>query len=222
MRLPIGRLPIRQPGLLVKFLEHLRGRDQLLIRASDALPLVVASYPRGRAWFASSLQSALVFTYRSAPPKRIAEYREALEKVPSLLVVELRARNAGETLGHNHPPGTESRLARRLMADTGQRVGEIDLAMEAIREWEPWPLSALAAFASQDSGDAVARAGFEYQRFRIALLAVFLHELEHLAFPSRPEKEIRQRSDRLYVSMLRDLAAEEFGVAYGFEPVARV
>ena len=41
------------------------------------------------------------------------------------------------------PPGTESRLARRLMADTGRRVGEIDLAVEAIRSWEPF-----AAFRS--------------------------------------------------------------------------
>jgi hypothetical protein len=107
------------------------------------------------------------------------------------------------------------------MADTGQRVGEIDLAIEAIRHWEPLPLSALAAFAGQHADDAVARAEFEYQRFHIALLAVFLHELEHLAFPSRPEKVIRQRSDRLYVSMLRDLAAEELGVTYGFEPASR-
>ena len=210
-----GRLRIRPRGLWVAVLERLRGRDQLLIQAGDALPLVVASYPRGRTWFATSLQSALCSTFRSVPAAVREQYRDVLENVPSLVVAELRARNAGSCLGHHHPPGTESRLARRLMVDTGRRVGEIDLAVEEIRAWEPRPLSGLAAVAAESMQDDRARADFAYQRFHTALLAVFLHELEHLAFPARPEHEVRRRSDAFYLSALGAFVEQEYGVTFG-------
>jgi hypothetical protein len=212
------RLPRIHPrGLLLQFYDHLRGHDQLLIQAGQELPLVVASYPKGRTWLATSLQSALCSIFRSLPSEQRSAYRDVLDTVPSLVVAELRRANACRCLGHHHPPGTESRLARRLSADTGLRVGEIDLAVQSIRVWQPLPLAALAAAvaASEHSPRAETDAEIEYRRFHTALLAVFLHELEHLAFPERPEQAVRRRSDEFYGSAMREYVREEYGVAYG-------
>ena len=208
-------LRIHSRGLLAEVIDRIRGRDQTLIRAGDELPLVVASYPRGRLGFATSLQSALCSTYPSLTGELRDGYRDVLEKVPTLVVAELRPRNACTCLGHRHLPGTESRLARRLMADTGRRVGEMDLAVEAIRSWEPLPLSGLAVSGDEYERDEASLAELEYRRFHTALLAVFLHELEHLAYPKREEGLIRRRSNELYAAAMRDYVASQFGVAYG-------
>ena len=122
----------------------------------------------------------------------------------------LRARNPCTCLGHHHPPGTQSRIARRLRRDTGIPVGEIDLAAEAIRRWEPLPLSALAADVA-----VAPDAEFQESRFHVGLLTVFLHELEHLAFPDHDEQEVRRRSNDFYAASMRELFSREFGVSYG-------
>ena len=44
----VRRSKMHSRGLLARALDRIRGQDQLLIRAGDDLPLVVASYPRGR------------------------------------------------------------------------------------------------------------------------------------------------------------------------------
>lgn len=202
-------------SVAVEAIGGLRGYDQFLIQAGDALPLVVASYPRGRCAFATSLQSALCSIFRSISPQLRDEYGEVLENAPSLVVAMLRAHNRCTCLGHHHPAGTESLLARRLAADTGRRVGELDLAIEAIRRWEPLPLSGLAVSAGAHAADHQARAELEYHRFHTALLSIFLHELEHLVHPDRPEPEIRRRSNEFYHAAVRDFVAQEFGVAFG-------
>lgn len=208
------RPAIRPPGLLARVLEKLRGRDQLLIRAGDDLPLVVAGYPRGHEALAGSLQSSLGGIYHSLSKPLRASYDEPLAAVPSLVVAVLRLRNSCGCLGHHHRRGTESGLSRRLAADTGREVGEIDLAIDAIREWEPLPLSALAVIDHNRFGKE-AEADLEYYRSHIALLAVFLHELEHLAFPSRAEKPIRDHSNAFYAAAMKELVTHQFGVAYG-------
>jgi hypothetical protein len=147
-----------------------------------------------------------------SPPLRSA-YQDVLAAVPTLVVAVLRSHNPCTCLGHHHPSGTESRLARRLAVDTGRRVGEIDLAVDAIRRWEPLPLAALAA--AVQAGTQELAAELEYRRFHTALLAVFLHELEHLAFPDRPEAEIRRRSDAFYLGSVREFTSQELGVPFG-------
>lgn len=208
---------IHSRGLLLELFDRIRGRDQSLIQAGERLPLVVASYPKGRSWFAASLQSALCSTFRSLPEKLQDCYQDVLEGTPSLVVVELRRTNACRCLGHHHPAGTESRLARRLSADTGRGVGEIDLAVQSIRGWQPLPLASLAAAvdAAQHPPTAGHSIELEYQRFHTALLAVFLHELEHLAFPDRTEQSVRHRSDEFFVAAMTNFVREEYGVAYG-------
>lgn len=211
------RLEIHPRGLLAEVIDRLRGRDQLLIQAGGELPLVVASYPRGNYGFATSLQSALGPTFRSIGPDIREAYRHVLARIPSLVVVVLRSRNRCTCLGHHHFPGTESRLVRRLSADIGRGVGEIDLAVEAIRRWEPMPLSGLAVAGGWELVAHPSRAELEYQRFHTALLSIFLHELEHLAYPERPESEIRLRSNEFYLAAVREFVAAEFGATFGIE-----
>jgi hypothetical protein len=201
---------IHPRSLFSELVDRLRGRDQLLVRAGDDLPLIVVSYPRGRSSDVETLQSAITVTYRQLPLEIRQRYSPILPRLPSLVVVVLRLRNTCSCLGHHHPPGTESRIARRLKADTGLPVGEIDLAVEAIRQWEPRPLSSLAA-----QPPPALRPELEEYRFHTALLAVFLHELEHLAFPDHEEPEVRQRSTEFYLASLREFFSQQLGGSYG-------
>jgi hypothetical protein len=117
-------------------------------------------------------------------------------RLPTIVVIQLRPHNICTCLGHHHPAGTESRLARSLAGDLGSRIGEIDLAWEAIRDWRPHPLRTIAA----ESLD-----GFEHSHFRTALLTVLLHELEHLAYPDHHERAVRSASDDFYTQVLEEL-----------------
>lgn len=179
------------------------------------MPLVVASYPRGHFAYAAALESALGPTFRSIPGPLRAEYEPTLAQVPTLVVVALRKSNPCGCLGHHHPAGAEGRLARRLASDTGRQVGEIDLAIEAIRKWEPLPLAAIEAEEARREFRDSSLAEFAYFRFHTAVLSIFLHELEHLAFPTRTEALIRQRSNEFYLAAVQDFAAREFGSAFG-------
>ncbi|MBL8213311.1 MAG: hypothetical protein JNK87_21515 [Bryobacterales bacterium] len=205
----IGRL--HSPGLLRRFLERLRGREQTLVRGPREWPLLLLSYPpKGRA-VAAEIGDAWLHTLPALRSAVAVSYREMLRGLPPMVVVILRDRNVCSCLGHHHPSGTESRLTRRLAADSGGTVGEIDLAWEAIRQWQPNPLSALAA--------AVAEPSFNRLQFRTAMLTVLLHELEHLAHPDHREAAVRGTSDGFYREVLNELLGEEGASArYGMQP----
>src|SRR5262249_25330491 len=145
MKIVRGHSPIYPPGILRELFHLLRGREQMLVRAPDELPLVVISYARGSDALTEALRSAICVTYRAVSPELRERYAPVLRLLPPMVVVVLRNRNACTCLGHHHRPGTEGRIARRLSSDTGLRVGEIDMAVESIRQWEPLPLAALAA-----------------------------------------------------------------------------
>ena len=210
---------VRSRSLLLQLLDRLIGRGDILIAPPEPLPLILASYPRGRSRFARSLSAALRITWPSLPASLRASYAEIFDRAPSLVVVELRRRNACGCLGHHHPSLAQSALARRLAAETSGEVGEIDLAVEAIRSWAPLPLSSLAAEQYVPPADAECRRSYARLRFHVALLSVFLHELEHVAFPERPEHEVRRHSDELYQQSLRHQLAEEFGASFGIDSV---
>jgi hypothetical protein len=203
-------LVIHPRNLLLHLVDQVRGREQMLVRAGEDLPLVVVSYPRGHTALAEALQTALGSTYRQLSPETRKRYEAVLPRLPSMVVVILRTRNACTCLGHHHPAGTQSRIARRLRRDTGLEVGEIDLAAKAIREWEPLPLATIAADVA-----VAPDAEFQEFRFHVGLLTVFLHELEHLAFPDHGEQQVRQRSNDFYTASMRELFRREFGVSYG-------
>ena len=193
-------------GILRRAIERLRGRRQLLVRAGDNLPLLL-SYPAGAIDVAREIEAAYARTLGRLSAAARAPYQPLMESAPAVVVVILHQFNPCECLGHHHPRGAESRLARRLAADLGEWIGEIDIAYDGIRKWEPEPLSSLAV------GDLGGR--LPAIHFQAGVLAVLLHELEHLVFPERTEQEIRIRSNRFYSAAMRDLIAEETGDTYG-------
>jgi len=200
------RRRVHPRGLLESLLERLRGREQRLVRASAEMPLLLLSYPRGGRAVAHEIEVAYAHTWLRLAPETRAPYQPILLALPALVVVLLRPRNLCDCLGHRHPRGAESRQTRRLASELGSAVAEIDLAYEAIRRWQPQPLSAMAA---SQLGQ-----GFEGLHFQAAVLAVLLHEFEHLAIPDSAEAETRRRSNWLYGRVMQELV-EEAGAVYG-------
>lgn len=208
MRLRSQRRGVRAPGLLSRMLGSVCGRAQQVITAGPSLPLVLATYPRQSRWLAVELSNSLRFTFPALTEDVKQGYRDALARVPSVIVAELRLANVCSCLGHHHPEAIHSPLTKSLQADTGGVIGEIDLAVGSIREWNPLPLAGLAASCNESSRDS-----FQDIRFHAALLAVFLHELEHMAYPDRPENEIRGRSNRFFADAVGELLGVQFGLA---------
>ncbi len=194
-------------GVVRRMIERLRGAEQLLVRAGEELPLLLLSYPAADLDVAREIEAAYGRTLSRLSAETRAPYQPLIGSAPAMVVVILHQFNPCECLGHHHPRGSESRLARRLAADLGEPIGEIDIAYEGIRKWEPEPLSSLAA------GDVGGRLAAIH--FQAGVLAVLLHELEHLVFPDRSEAEIRVRSNRFYSAAMRELVAEESGGLYG-------
>lgn len=198
---------LHPPGLLHRLVERIRGREQLLVRPGAGFPLLLITYPRGKESVARQLEVTYAHTLPALPKEIREPYAAVLAALPAMIVVLLRPLNPCGCLGHYHPQGTESRLTRRLSADLGSPVGELDLAYEAIRGWEPQPLSSLAA---GDLGQTLSELHFE-----AALLAVLLHELHHFAFPDKNEREIRVTSNQFYTDAMREFVMRESGHDYG-------
>jgi len=195
--------------LLRRFYRWLRGSEQTLVRPAADLPLVLISYSNGDQEGVAHLRQSLEETWLTLSPSFRRRYEAILEKTPSLVVVLLRRRNLCGCLGHHHPRATQSRLTRRLRNLSGVRSGEIDLAFEAIREWEPSPLSRLALPPEANPEEI---SSFQWQ---LALLAVFLHELHHLVEPRQAERAVREQSQSFYADALAHFVSQHFGVEYG-------
>ena len=198
---------VHPPGLIQRLIERIRGREQLLVRPTTEHALMLITYPRGKERIARQLEAFYTRSLPALPKDIIQPYSATIEALPAMIVVLLRPLNPCGCLGHCHPRGTESRMTRRLSADLGSEVGEIDLAYESIQAWEPQPLSSLAA------GDLGHR--LHELHFEAASLSVLLHELHHLAFPDSNEREIRQTSNQLYTDIMRELVMRESGHDYG-------
>ncbi len=207
-----GSSLVHPPSLVQRLVERVRGREQLLVRPGEGLPLLLLTYPGGKEAVARDVETAFAHTLPRLPQHILEPYLDTLAALPVMVVLILRPLNACGCLGHHHPPGTESRLARRLSADLGSGVAEIDLAYEAIRKWEPHPISSLAAGSL---GGRLAALHFE-----AALLAVLLHELEHIAFPERKERDIRTTSNEFYANLMQHLVLRESGEGYGMSSPA--
>jgi hypothetical protein len=193
-----------------RLMERVRGREQRLVRGGVPGPLLLLSFPRAEA-AALEVEAAYAHLLPSLPPEIRSRYEHVLRRMPAVVVVLLRPRNPCGCLGHHHVKGAESRLTRRLRADLGDSVGEVDLAWEAIREWQPLPLSAMAAEASGEQ--------LEHLHFGAALLAVLLHEMEHLAFPDKAEREVRTTSNEFYSVVMEELVRQGGGPSYGMSGI---
>lgn len=199
----------KQPGLLWQMYRWVRGSEQILVRPAAELPLVLISYVRSDRAGKDDFRQAIEETWPQLPERYRSRYHEVLAAMPSFVVVQLRRKNICTCLGHHHPQGTESRLMHRLHGLSGVRTGELDLAYEAIRQWEPQPLSHMALPIEPDHPELRA---FQYQ---LALLTVFLHELHHLVTPTESEFAVHSRSQKFYDDLLAHFIAERFGVHYG-------
>jgi hypothetical protein len=179
------------PGFLQGIWLRLRGTEELVIRGPEPLPILLVQFSRSRRNRASArlLELACKNLVTILEPDPRLFYEDLWERLPSVVVVIYQPRHPGGALGHSHWKGTESALAKRLAAETQSEVDEIDLAWESIRQWSPRPIASLAASASPED---------EERRFQIGLLTVLFHELEHLAYPDRQEREVRDRSNRFY------------------------
>ena len=178
------------------------------------LPLVLIAHARSERAPAAELRGALEETWLTIPSAIRQQYEAVLKKVPPIVVVILRRRNPCGCLGHHHRPGTETRIARKLGALSGVPVGELDLAFQTIRDWQPLLLSDLAIEPAVDEAD---REELDVFRYRLGLLDVFLHELHHYAAPQEPERVVRERSQRFYTQVLDTFMQARFGVRYGLQ-----
>jgi len=197
------------PGLLTRLCRRLRGGEQVLVRPASELPLVLISFAKGDAGGVGPFREALEAVWSSVPQPFRQRYVGILEAAPPLVIVLLRRYNICACLGHHHPSSSESRLTRKLRGLSGVRTGEIDLAFEAIREWEPLPLSHLALPPEAATREMTAL------QWQLALLAVFLHELHHLVNPEELESAVRRRSQQFYADALSHFIFERFGVEFG-------
>ena len=203
------------PGLVSQLLTRVLGKGQELISAGEELPYVLARYPRGRAALVAGLRDAVTRTFTALPASIRTLYQDVLSRATPVVIADLRRRNPCTCLGHHHPPSSHSSFARTFAAETGRPVGEIDLAIDSIRIWEPLPLSGLAAEAWVPDCDRLSKTEFSQARFHAALLSVFLHELEHLAFPEHTEQQVRERSNHFYVQAVRAQLSRDFGLSFG-------
>lgn len=201
---------IHAKSLSVQLWDRMRGVSETLVEARNGLPPVDAIFPKGRDDLANALTETLHFTFPALPADATASYQDVIKRLPALVVVELRSQNVCNCLGHHHDGPNLSRRSRSLASQIDGPVGEIDLAVDAIRRWEPRPLSSLAV--SHD--DPSTQEALDQTRFHSALLSVFLHELEHLVFPARPESAVREHSDNFYVNILNFQFADRFGLPY--------
>lgn len=203
---------MHSPGLLWRLYVALRGSEELMVRPAAGLPLVLIAHSSRARTAAEEFRGALVETWLTIPQAVRDLYADVLAGVPSMVVVILRSRSLCRCLGHFHPPGTETGIARKLRATSGVPVAELDLAFQGIREWNPLPLSDLAVTPAVSEED---RPEVDLFRFRLALLDVFLHELHHYSHPGAAEITVRQLSQRFYAEALDAFMTARFGVRYG-------
>jgi hypothetical protein len=196
------------PGPWKRLWERWRGDEVRVFESAEPLPVLVVRFPRTRqgAEAAETLRTAWMQLLTVMQPSPVEVYADVLQQLPRMVVVRFQERNPGGVLGHACPVGLESEETRQLALQTGFPVGEIDLAWKFIQQWQPRPLAALAVGArTTEKGDL---------QFRVALLTVLFHELEHLAFPERSEQEVRRRSDAFYESAL-EAGVRDLGGQYG-------
>ncbi len=196
------------PGPWRRLWHWMRGDEVRVFESVESLPILVVRHPRTRrgAEAAESLRTAWVQLLTVMEPDPLQVYKDVLSALPPMVVVRFEERNPGGVLGHACPGGLESAATKKLHAETGLPVGEVDLAYTQIAEWQPHPLASMAS-------DAAVMADGDLQ-YRVALLSVLFHELEHLAFPDREEREVRRRSDAFYEAALQ-AGARRAGSHYG-------
>jgi hypothetical protein len=175
----------------------LSGRRYLTLRFLDrAAPLVVVAHSFRDGGRAAQLGLAIEQDWFLAPATCREAYEEILYKAPGLVIVQLRRKNLCGCLGHRHVLVNEAPFVLAHEAFHGATAGEMDLAYDHIGTWAALPISDGALDARFLAGSR--QEEFRAEQFRLRVLSVLLHEINHLVFPNEPESSVRERSLAFY------------------------
>lgn len=181
----------------VRWLLWLTGRRYLPVRFLDRpRPLVIIAHRFRDSKRARQLALAVEQDWFLAPAASRETYEEILLKAPGLVIVQLRRKNICGCLGHRHVAVKEAPFAVPHEATGTATTGEMDIACDAIENWLALPLAETALDARYLEGSRLQ--DFHAQRFRLRMLSVLLHEINHLVFPKEPESSVRERSMAFY------------------------
>ncbi len=195
----------------VRWLEWLRGRRYRVAafpdapaggEASASPPLIVVAHSARDEPKARAVALSVERDWLRVPEVCRRAYVAILDQAPRIVVIQLRRSNVCGCLGHRHLVVNEAPFAEARAALGGTTVGEMDLAYERIAAWPALPLMDSAWSARFFAGSR--RQEFHTQQFRLRLLSVVLHEINHLVFPKEPEESVRNRSLTFYRDALAD------------------
>lgn len=177
--------------------QWLSGRRYRAARFLDReKPLIIIAHAFRDARRARQLALTIEQDWFLSPAACRDSYDEILHKAPGLVIVQLRRKNLCGCLGHRHVVVKEAPFAEPHEALAGASVGEMDIAYDCIGTWQALPLSDGALDARFLEGSRLD--DFHAQQFRLRVLSVLLHEINHLVFPNEPESSVRERSLAFY------------------------
>ena len=187
----------------VRWVEWIRRRQYRVARFSQrSRPLLVIAHFFHDRRAARKLALAIEQDWAEAPGACQDAYDEILFKAPGLIVIQLRQRNVCKCLGHRHLAVREAPFAEPHEALLGTETGELDLAYQDIDRWLPMPLSDSALDAKFLEGSRLEE--FHHRQFRLKILSITLHEINHLVSPQADETAVRQRSLAFYHDAVAD------------------
>lgn len=192
---------LRSRSPWVRWIDGLRGRKYQVTRFPEPpRPLLViacSSYGGlGDAPAARQIVRAVEEDWTLAPAHCREAFEEILLDAPDLVVIQLRRRNLCGCLGHRHVVVKEAPFAESHEAFLGATIGEMDINYRRVETWQALPLSDTALDTRFLEGSR--QAEFRAKQFRLKLLSILLHEINHLVSPQEPEDSVRQRSLAFY------------------------
>jgi hypothetical protein len=194
---------LRELPRRVRWRLWLSGRRYRVTRFADrTTPLIIVAHTFRDAAMARQVALVAEQDWAGVPPQCRASYDEILFKAPGLIVVQLRRKNICGCLGHRHLFVREAPFSEPHDAFGGAAVGELDIAYSRIATWQALPLSDTALDAKFREGSRLEE--FHAQQFRLRLLSVLVHEINHLVRPHEPEDSVRERSIAFYREALAD------------------
>ena len=187
--------------------EWLSGRRFRLTGFADRpRPLIALAHSFRDTAPAGQLVAAIESDWVRVPGYCREAYEQILQEAPGLLVVQFRRSSVCGCLGHRHLLVRETPFADPHDALDGVPVGEIDIAYERVASWQPLPLTDTALDAKFFAGSRLQE--FHSAQFRLRLLSVLLHEINHLVSSQEPEGPVRERSLGFYREALASYVEE--------------
>lgn len=182
---------------LVRSIEWLAGRRYRLARFGDRrTPLLVIAHSVRDSRTSRQVALAAERDWLEVPGTCHEAYDEILFRAPDMIVVQLRRRNLCGCLGHRHVFVREAPFAEPHEAFGGAAIGEMDIAWQRVETWQALPLTDTAFDTKFLEGSR--QVEFRAQQFRLKILSIILHEINHLVSGQEPESSIRERSLGFY------------------------